>query len=169
MKRTLAILVMIATLAGFAVTSSSAGAIGGKQFMSATLTGSREVPAIQTDAFGKAFFVLDEESETIRFLIWGHDITGVTEAHVHVGGLAENGPPVVFLLNWNGNGVDPINGTGTVTDSFFASGVINEFDVDLINPSYSVEQLMDDMRGGGTYVNVHTKANPNGEIRGQIF
>lgn len=32
----------------------------------------------------------------------------------------------------------------------------------------SLEELLELMRSGGTYVNVHTNAYPNGEIRGQI-
>ena len=33
----------------------------------------------------------------------------------------------------------------------------------------SISDLVGKMQSGETYVNVHTEANPNGEIRGQII
>ncbi len=32
----------------------------------------------------------------------------------------------------------------------------------------TINDLLDEMQRGNTYVNVHTVANPGGEIRGQI-
>jgi hypothetical protein len=32
----------------------------------------------------------------------------------------------------------------------------------------TLDDLLEQMRAGNTYVNVHTKAHPGGEIRGQI-
>ena len=81
-------------------------------------------------------------------------------AHIHQGKSGENGQPVVDLLA-NGNKQKTSNGVfinGSITDS------------SLIGPlkGMTISELISSMKDGNNYVNVHTQAHPDGEIRGQI-
>jgi hypothetical protein len=78
----------------------------------------------------------------------------VTAAHIHVGDAGENGPVVTLLF---GPGDTTKNGTlaeGTITAGNLVAG--------------SMADLADVLRGGFAYVNVHSTANPSGEVRGQV-
>ena len=70
-----------------------------------------------------------------------------TMAHFH-GPAAEgkNGPPVIWLAEKGATVTSPIKGQATLTPE-------------------QAQQLT----AGEWYVNVHTQANPNGEIRGQVM
>ncbi|MEQ8719189.1 MAG: CHRD domain-containing protein [Acidimicrobiales bacterium] len=168
MKRLLALLTVVAMLAVFVVASSNAGATDRSVFLT-RLSGMQEVPVVDTDAGGFALFSVNDEAETIRYTIWGDDIFGVTEAHLHVGDFGMNGGVAAFLFNFNGDGVDPGNGIGTVSGEFYASGTVTYGDVAKFGAFADVGELIDAVRSGDIYVNVHTVDNPGGEIRGQIF
>jgi hypothetical protein len=94
------------------------------------------------------------------------NIEDVTQAHIHCGGPAVNGPVVVFLFGLDATPDDQrVLSTGTFDDSDVIDrpdsaacpGGIANFD-DLMEKIATVE----------AYVNVHTTANPGGEIRGQV-
>jgi hypothetical protein len=70
-------------------------------------------------------------------------------AHIHQGKAGEIGQPITNPLSM---------GKGKITSS------------DLEGPlaGKQIADLVDIMRNGGAYVNVHTQQNQNGEIRGQI-
>ena len=82
-------------------------------------------------------------------------------AHIRLGAMGANGPAVVFLFPEAMNGV---NG-----DGFEVAGTITA--VDLVGPlagQMTLASLVQALRSGGAYTNVHTIAHPAGEIRGQI-
>jgi hypothetical protein len=112
----------------------------------ATLDGASEVPAVDTDATGTATVTIDGDE-----LTWHLEVSGIdhpTMAHIHGAAPGENGGVLVPLFQEDKG------------ESF--SGVLSEghttVDADVI------EQI----RAGNAYVNVHTTANPRGEIRGQL-
>jgi hypothetical protein len=80
------------------------------------------------------------------------DITGVTAAHIH-------GPATVTQ---NAGVLVPLTTptAPTVTGSFTGA--------DITASGVSADSLLVLLRAGLTYVNVHTSANPPGEIRGQL-
>jgi hypothetical protein len=95
------------------------------------------------------------------------NIEGVTQSHIHCGAEGVNGPVVAFLFGPVLGGLDA-NGVlaqGALTnantiprpDSAQCPGGVANFD-----------ELIAKIRSGEAYVNVHTLANPGGEIRGQI-
>lgn len=81
---------------------------------------------------------------------------GITQAHIHVGPADGNGPAAVFLFGPADPGSDGLDFSDTVT----AASLLGDFTAASV-----VEAIM----AGNAYVNVHTEANPPGEVRGQIF
>ena len=127
----------------------------------AVLSGGEEVSPVDTMARGNAHFQLNHDGTELSFRLIVANIEFVTQSHIHLGPAGANGPVVAFLFGFVPEGVT-INGNlavGTLTAS------------DLIGPlaGATLSDLVDEMAAGNSYVNVHTQANPPGEIRGQIF
>jgi len=133
----------------------------GEIFIAAPLTGAAEVPPVETDAIGAAFFRLDADETELSFRLLVGRIDDVTMAHIHVGGPDENGPVAAFLFGF-------VEATPTI-NGLVLKGVITDDDVrEAGMVDGTLASLAEQMRMGNTYVNVHTVANPAGEIRAQI-
>ena len=128
----------------FAVSLSFAGAAQAEEKrFGAELSGAEEVPPVETSATGTADVTYD--TETME-LTWTAEFSGLsgpaTAAHFHGPAAAgENAGPVVPVEDLE----SPSEGTATLTEEQAA-------------------QLTEGM----WYFNVHTAANPDGEIRGQV-
>lgn len=126
---------------------------------SASLSGAKERPNPSTaTATGNATITAQTVGTvtTITYsVVVSGNLTGpVTAAHIH-GPAGENAvaDPIVTLT------VASTALTGTVvTGSFTTTG----------HPTINITQLLALMDQGQTYINLHTTANPGGEIRGQI-
>lgn len=133
----------------------------------AHLSGSEEVPAVETQGQGQAIFKLSKDGTELDYKLIVANIQDVTQAHIHCGSDDVNGPVVAFLFGFVPGGVD-VNGIlreGTIT----ASDVIPRPDSPVCPGGIAdFEELLDNLRSGEAYVNVHTVDNPGGEIRGQI-
>jgi hypothetical protein len=163
MKR---LLTLVAS-AGLAVSLAWAFAVTGaaadqsqRNFV-AHCTGDQEVPPRDTPAQAQAIFQLNEDETELRFQLIVANIENVFAAHIHMGVVRMNGPILVTLY-----GGPAISGR---SDGVLAQGTIE-------NPPAA---LIDAMREGSTYVNVHTDDGvaptntgpgdfPGGEVRGQI-
>ncbi len=101
----------------------------------------------------------------------------ITQVHIHAGRASQNGPHVTDLYIGA-----PIDGCGLESNGLFKEGVIiNSNIMPHVSPdgnSYnSIASLLDGVRRGEIYINVHgsTGCNPNGVkyghglIRGQVF
>lgn len=122
----------------------------------ATLSGGHEVPPVDTEATGEATFELDDDE--LHYEVTVADIEDVVAAHIHCGGVHENGPVGVTLYD-----DDPVS-----EDGVLAEGTITEPDQNNKCGWETFDDMVAALRGDFTYVNVHTQANPAGEIRGQI-
>ena len=126
----------------------------------ANLTGSMQVQPVTTNATGLAELELNDDGDEISYDIQVEDIEGATQAHIHQGSEGENGDVVVSLFN----STEPTNvNDGTLEDGDFTSE-------DFVGPlqGQNMSALVELMDNGQAYVNVHTEANPDGEIRGII-
>jgi hypothetical protein len=126
----------------------------------AELLGGEEVPPVETTATGIASFTTEGE-ESIKYDVNVTDMDKVTAAHIHSAPKGENGDIVVTLFKAD-SPTGPKSGSlanGTITADMLEGPMQGGAVLDLI-------KAME--RGGETYVNVHTEANPKGEIRGQI-
>lgn len=63
------------------------------------LSGSGEVPPVQTEATGVAEFTPGMDS--VAYSVNATNIEGVTAGHIHFGKQRENGPIVVTLFNYD--------------------------------------------------------------------
>ncbi len=166
MRRTI-VLVLTAALAvlGLAPTASA-----GENFV-APLSGDQEVPARDTPATGVAKFKLREDGTVLLFKVNVENINNAFAAHIHCGAVGVNGPVGVTLFMG-----PPASGA---FDGTLAEGTITAPDPGNACGWTDLAAVLDALRSGNTYVNVHTNdgvdpANtgpgdfPGGEIRGQV-
>lgn len=128
------------------------------------LSGDEEVPAVDTQARGAAKFQLSPDGQSISYRLNVANIVDVLQSHIHVGPAGQNGPVVVFLYPSAPPAVlIPGRTQGTLMAGTFTAA-------DLRGPlaGQSIADLWAAIEAGNAYVNVHTVANPGGEIRGQV-
>ena len=94
----------------------------------------------------------------------------MTQAHIHFGGPRQSGGISVFLCTNLGNGpagtqACPPDGA-TVTGTIRPADVIGPADQGIAAGEFG--ELLDAIRHGATYVNVHSTLYPGGEIRAQL-
>jgi CHRD domain len=134
---------MLATL-----TLGAAVAFAGPAFadkMKAALDGKSEVPPNTSAATGTADIDYDAASKKLSWKVTYSGLSGpATAAHFH--GPAAAGANAGVKVPIANPGTSPVEGSATLTDEQAA-----------------------DLMGGKYYVNVHTAANPGGEIRGQVM
>lgn len=137
-------------------------------FIAPVLTGAAERPQPVTTSAEGSFVAAARDTATIagkkdslavvRFALNVRNISAVTAAHIHAGGANDAGPVIVFLFS------GPTTGSGFSGE--LASGEIRR--TSSFTAPFTLDSLLTRMRNGTAYVNVHTSANPGGEIRGQI-
>ena len=126
----------------------------------ARLVGANEIPAVDSDGRGRAKVFIAGDQESIDYRLQVQGLEGIVQAHIHLGAEDVNGPVVAFLFGPVPEGAD-VSGkiaTGTITAA------------DLVGPlaGQPLSALIEAIRSGGAYVNVHTLDHPMGEIRGQL-
>ena len=110
----------------------------------AALDGKSEVPPTTSTATGSADIDYDPGSKKLSWKLSYSGLTGpATAAHFH--GPAEAGKNAGVAVAIPNAGSSPAEGSATLTASQAA-----------------------DLEAGRYYINVHTAANPGGEIRGQV-
>lgn len=129
---------------------------------SASLAGANEVPPVDSEGTGLSTFSLNDSQTTLDYTLITYGLEGTTMAHIHLGAADENGDVVVFLFG--------PEATGVTRDGILAQGTITEADLMAVPGVFdgTMATLIDHLRAGTAYVNVHTLENPAGEIRGQV-
>jgi hypothetical protein len=128
-----------------------------QQTFTTQLSGGEEVPSVTTSATGTAEFNLSPDGISYQLSLSG--ISDVTAAHIHSGDVGENGPVIVTLYS--------SDTAANQTDGVFAQSTITADDLEGSMQGKEISDLISAMSNGVTYVNVHTQAYPDGEIRGQ--
>jgi CHRD domain len=106
-----------------------------------TLAGDQEVPPVKSPGAGTGTITIGAD-KSVSGSVMTTGIPG-TASHIHEAAAGKNGP-VIIPLTKNGDTYTAPAGA-KLTDAQFAS-----------------------FKAGNLYVNVHTAANPGGEIRGQL-
>jgi CHRD domain len=117
------------------------------------LSGAQEVPAVTTTATGEGTAVVSTDGSTITYYVAYSGLSGpAVAAHIHTGAAGVAGGVILPLVV----SASPMVGTLTAAN-FTPSGAITTF-----------AQAVAAIGAGNTYFNIHTAANPGGEVRGQI-
>ncbi len=127
------------------------------------LTGDQQVPPVTTIAFGFAEVQLSSDNNTLQFEVVVCNITNVVASHIHVGAAGTNGPIAIHFFDSSASqAFSSANGCNTLAEGTRTSGDLNPL------AGISWNDFISALIAGNTYVNVHTTANPGGEIRGQL-
>lgn len=162
MKRLTIVLSVMALLAFGAAPALSQGP---HENFRTHLSGDEEVPAVDTQAQGQAIFKLSADGESLDYKLIAANIENVLMAHIHIAPAGANGGVVVWLYPEDGPPPALIEGR---FDGVLAEGTITEDDLVGSLAGQDLDSLLEEMRAGNAYVNVHTEQNPGGEVRGQI-
>jgi hypothetical protein len=170
--------VAVAVAAGATAAGTVAVAGGGKEF-NEDLTGYQEVPAISTEGEGDFRARIDTRNEAIHYRLSYEDFEGdVTQAHIHFAQRAVNGAIVAFLCSnlpspppdtpaCPGPREGTVEGTIEPADVLDTTGAMPPAGGQGIEAG-AFDELVDAMRAGVTYANVHSTKWPGGEVRGQL-
>ena len=107
-----------------------------------SLSGDQEVPPVKTAASGSGSITINAD-KTVSGHVMTKGITAVA-AHIHAGAMGKNGPVSVPLAK-DGDDEWTVPPGAKLTDAQYAA-----------------------FQKGDLYVNVHSAAHPDGEIRGQL-
>jgi hypothetical protein len=140
-------------------------------YVKAELTGYQEVPPVSTPAGGRFVGKIDKKTGAVEWeLSYAGLDSGVMEAHIHFGQPGVNGGLILFLCAELQNGTVSIPSCpeteGTVTGVIDRDSIIGPADQGI--GEGELGEALRAIFSGVTYVNVHTRAYPEGEIRGQI-
>lgn len=112
--------------------------------MKATLDGAQQNPPVTTKGKGTAALTFDTMSKKLSWTVKYSGLSGpATAGHIH--GPAAIGENAGVVIPFKGKLKSPVKGSATLTDA-----------------------QVTDLMAGKYYVNIHTAANKDGEIRGQI-
>ena len=113
--------------------------------LGATLSGAAEVPPNASAGMGQLQAEFDKASSTFSYTLRYSGLSGpVKAAHFH--GPAEAGKNAGVALGISNIGDSPVQGRAVLTAAQAA-----------------------DLLAGKWYINLHTAANPGGEVRGQVI
>lgn len=131
---------------------------------SATLSPRNEVNAanIQSKATGTAKIWIDDQNFTFEGFIQVTNLTtGITGYHVHMAAPGVNGPIVIDL----GDNEESRRVSGKTVRLTFSGEITDK----IINSNTVTRtQIVNAIKSGNAYVNVHTTKYPGGEVRGQL-
>ena len=132
--------VTLAAAALMSLAAYSSAAFGDE--VKVTLSGAQEVPAVTTSASGSGTIMINAD-KSVSGSVTTTGIAG-TAAHIHLAAAGKNGPVIVPLTK-SGDNVWSVPAGAKLTDDQFKA-----------------------YKAGDLYVNVHSAANPGGEIRAQL-
>jgi hypothetical protein len=150
MRRSAAVLI-----AGLLLAAIPATALAADEVFTADLSGDAQVPPIAVDGTGEATVTISDDESTVSWEITYSGLTGDPAAgHIHVGPTDGTGPVMIPFASVSATGS---SGSFAAADYTTGDGLPADW-----------AGVLDAIRDGNAYVNIHTAANQAGEIRGQL-
>jgi hypothetical protein len=146
---------------------ASHAAVNKERTFRAKLDGGHETPTISTNATGEFRATLNSSGDEISYELTYSALEGGNTlfAHVHLGQTGVAGGVMFFLCGGGGKPACP-NVEGTVTGTVNAGNVVGPAGQGITAGQF--DEVIQAMRDGLAYANVHTVTFPAGEIRGQL-
>lgn len=142
--------------------------------LKALLSGQEEVPVVSTTGNGAFNATISKDETEINYELSYSDMeSNVTQSHIHVGQKDVNGAIVIWFCSNLASpptppGVQPCPlRSGTITGTIRAADVIPQTNTQGLAAG-ELDEVIQAIRDGNAYVNVHTTGSPGGEIRTQI-
>jgi hypothetical protein len=176
-KGIVAALLGAAILMGLGISAFAVAGGGKSEVSSDELTGYQESApaAISSGGTGQFHATIDDDADEITYEIRYSGLgTAATQSHIHFGSRYQNGGVSAFLCTNLGNGPagTPACPAGTGTSEAVVTGTITP--AQIVGPAGQgiaageFDELVQAIRAGVAYANVHTVQFAPGEIRGQI-
>jgi hypothetical protein len=149
----------------------------GKSTFETALTGYNETP-LTLNSPGSGSFVakISKDESAISYTLTYTGLpTTVIQAHIHFGRPGLNGGVVLFLCNTSGSPPATVPTpplcpatSGTVSGTLTAADVIAVAGQGIEAGAAGFAEMVNALRNGSAYANVHTTQRPGGEIRGPL-
>jgi hypothetical protein len=164
-----------AVVALFCVCALASATEKEKSRLSATLVGINETPAtVITNATGTFKATLNDDSTLTYTLTYNNLSSAVLQSHIHIGATKISGGVSIFLCSNLGNGPagtpacpDDATHSGTVSRTVSAADVVGGAAAQGV-PAGDFQDVVRAIASRVTYVNVHSRNFPAGEVRGAI-
>jgi hypothetical protein len=147
---------------------------GGPSEFHANLKSTNEIPAVSSAAAGTFTGTLQNNGTELAYEFEYSGLSGApTQAHIHFGQSFANGAVVYWICGSTAN--PPQGGTvticpqfkeGKVTGTMLAANIVAAGTQGISAGDFA--EILDAIRHGNSYVNIHTVQSPGGEARGQL-
>ena len=174
MKRFLSLVLLVPAFALITTANDEVNAFN------ARLRGLSEVPPVASAGTGSFSATLSPDGSTLTYMLTYDNLNAqVLFSHIHFAFPKEMGGIMVFLCGPAAGaqggppaGIPnpppcPDTTSGTVTGTVTAANVIGPNNQG-ISPGADFDKVVQALRGGAAYVNVHSSRSTGGEIRGQV-
>ncbi|MEA2601021.1 MAG: hypothetical protein QOF89_2013 [Acidobacteriota bacterium] len=171
-RKTVILVSTLLLLAALALQAQNDDKRNSRGTLTAQLRPTEEVPALSTPGSGEFMATVNADGTEINYALRYSNLQGkVTQSHLHIGQFSVNGGIMIFLCS-NLTSPAPPAGTqacpasGTITGTIHAANVIGPAGQG-IAPG-ELNEVVQAIRSGVVYANVHSDLFPGGEIRGQV-
>lgn len=155
-----------------AFSATDLGAASRLRWLVTTLEPRHEVPSVASPGSGVFMASVDDDAREIEFSMSFKNLQApVTQSHIHFAQPSVNGGIVIWLCGTATNpgpaGTQTCPQDGTITGTIRPENVLG-IAAQGINAG-DFDKIVDNLRAGLGYANIHTVASPGGEIRGQLI
>ncbi len=138
------------------------------------LTGDQQIPPVATDALGYVGLKFQDDLTRLVYIVNAENIGNVTGIYIYQGDKIQIGTVVLDLINGTRKAKKDIDKVVNITPEGKLTGTLSiggatKDDLQGKLKGKSLSDLHKLMVDGTTYISIHTKEFPNGEIRGDSF
>jgi hypothetical protein len=148
-----------------------------KTTFTTNLVGYQETPVtINSTGSGEFTAKISKDGASIQYQLTYRDLpTSITQSHIHFGRPALNGGVVLFLCTNLGNAPASVPtpqlcpaAPATITGTLTAADVVAVAGQSIDAGAAGFAEIINAIRAGAAYANIHTTGHGSGEIRGAL-